>query len=45
VRALVQPPILNPHLATKELRLAAFDLERIDILANQEEAAFAGVDV
>src|SRR5258705_3102442 len=43
VRALAQPPVLDPHFATEKSRLVVLDLECVVVLAHQENSALTGV--
>ena len=45
VRAFVEPAVIKTHLALDELCLAVLKLECVVILADQEQAALAGVQV
>jgi hypothetical protein len=45
VGAFVETAVVEADLAFDEFHLIAVDLELIDISADQEEAALAGIDV
>ena len=45
MRSFVESPILDAHLAADELCLVVLDLESVDIFADDEQPAFARIDV
>ena len=45
MRALIKPAIVETHFSLDESDLIVFELERVDVTADQKQPAFSGVDV
>src|SRR5258708_33236043 len=45
VRALIKPAVVETYFPLDELGLIVFELERIDVSADQEQPALSGIDV